>query len=257
MFTERDRRKCDELYTKYYEGRKFHDTLYRERIAAHLRPGDRLLDAGCGRYLRFCREFSPAAWVVGVDLDHAFDTENGSAPFAVRADVGALPFPAGHFDIIISRSVIEHLDDPPRVFREFHRVLRPGGRIVLITPNKYDYVSVIAALTPYSWHRFLVSRIFRVPEDDVFPTRYRANTIGAMRRAMSAAGLAERELDTINHYPAYLMFSPLLFRLGVLYERLTARRALRVLRGSILAVFEKPVTATAAAESPQAARRIS
>lgn len=56
---------------------------------------------------------------------------------------------------------------------------------------------------------------------------------------MQSAGLIETELLMINHYPAYLMFSPLLFRLGVLYERLTSREELRQLRGSILCVFEK------------------
>jgi hypothetical protein len=111
--------------------------------------------------------------------------------------------------------------------------------VVIITPNKYDYVSLIAAVTPYWLHRSLVSRICNVPEDDVFPTLYRANTMSALRQAMTAAGLVEREMDTINHYPAYLMFSPVLFRLGVLYERLTSLKALRSLRGSILCVFEK------------------
>jgi len=43
----------------------------------------------------------------------------------------------------------------------------------------------------------------------------------------------------INHYPAYLMFSPVLFRLGVIYERLTSLQAFRSLRGSILCVFAK------------------
>jgi hypothetical protein len=56
---------------------------------------------------------------------------------------------------------------------------------------------------------------------------------------MTAAGLVEREMDTISHYPAYLMFSPVLFRVGVLYERLSSLRLLRSLRGSILCVFEK------------------
>ena len=239
MFSERDRQKCQELYRKYYAGRKFHDTLYRDLIRRHLRPGSRLLDAGCGRYLRFCLEFAPVADVVGVDLETTFETRNQQRPFAVRGDVGALPFPSSHFDMVISRSVIEHLEDPPRVFREFFRVLRPGGKVIIITPNKYDYVSIIAAVTPYSWHRALVSRIFRVPEDDVFPTLYRANTMSALRRTMTAAGLVEREMDTINHYPAYLMFSPILFRLGVVYERLTSMSMFRSLRGSILCVFEK------------------
>lgn len=243
MFSERDRQKCDDLYERYYAGRKFHDSLYRQLIQQYLEPGARVLDAGCGRYLKFCREFSTVAHVVGIDLERTFQTDNRQAPHGVCGDLGALPFPSDCFDMVISRSVVEHLEDPPRVFREFFRVLRPGGKVVILTPNKYDYVSIIAAITPYRLHRFLVSRIFRVPEDDVYPTLYRANTIAAVRKAMSAAGLVEREVDTINHYPAYLMFSPVLFRLGVLYERLTSLNMLRCLRGSILGVFVRPADA--------------
>lgn len=245
MFTENDREKCDRLLDKYYSGRKFHDSLYRDLIRKNLVSGQRILDAGCGRYLRFCRELSDTAHVTGIDLETVLETDNRSQPFGVRGDLAHLPFPAGHFDMIISRSVVEHLEDPEKVFREFARVLRPGGRAVIITPNKYDYVSVIASLTPYWMHRRLVSRIFQVPEDDVFPTLYRANTLSAIRRAFAAAGFVPRELDTINHYPAYLMFSPVLFRLGVLYERITSLNLFRSLRGSILGVFEKsgsPVT---------------
>lgn len=240
MFTDRDRKKCQELYDKYYTGRKFHDSLYKDLIRRYLQPGTDLLDAGCGRYLRFCREFATDAHVVGIDLEETFECDNSAAPFAVRGDIGHLPFPNESFDMVISRSVIEHLEEPERVFREFFRVLRPGGTVVVITPNKYDYVSVIAALTPYWVHRSLVSRIFQVPEDDVFPTLYRANTLTSLRKAMDAAGLKVREMDTINHYPAYLMFSPILFRVGVLYERLTSTRLLRSLRGSILGAFMKP-----------------
>lgn len=245
MFSQRDRDKCAQLYVKYYGNRKFHDALYRDLIARHLRPRQRLLDAGCGRYLRFCREFSQQAHVVGIDLEETLETDNRQQPYGVRGDLGHLPFEDRSFDMVISRSVVEHLAEPERVFAEFARVLEPGGKVVIITPNKYDYVSVIAAMTPYWVHRSLVSRIFRVPADDVFPTLYRANTISSMRKTMEAAGLREVELDTINHYPAYLMFSPVLFRLGVLYERLTSLRALRSLRGSILCVFEKPAAAAA------------
>jgi ubiquinone/menaquinone biosynthesis C-methylase UbiE len=241
MFRSKDRQKCQQLFQKYYAGRKFHDALYRDLIEKYLRPGQRLLDAGCGRYMKFCREFSGTAQVVGIDLESTLDTDNRRFPFGVRGDLGHLPFPADHFDMVISRSVVEHLEDPKRVFREFYRVLRPGGKVIIITPNKYDYVSLIAALTPYRLHRVLVSKIFQVSEDDVFPTLYRANTLGTMRKSMQSERLVEIELATINHYPAYLMFSPVLFRLGVLYERLTSWEGLRELRGSILCVFEKPV----------------
>jgi SAM-dependent methyltransferase len=240
MFTVKDRQKCEEIYQKHYRGRKFHDTVYGDLIRKHLVPGQKILDAGCGRYMKFCKDLSNDAAVVGIDLETTLETDNRSMPFGVRGDVSQLPFPDSHFDMVISRSVIEHLEDPPQVFREFSRVLRPGGKVVIITPNKYDYVSVIAALTPYWLHRSLVSKIFEVPADDVFPTLYRANTISAVRRAFMSAGLVQKELGTINHYPAYLMFSPTLFRLGILYERLTSLDMFRGLRGSIVCVFEKP-----------------
>jgi ubiquinone/menaquinone biosynthesis C-methylase UbiE len=240
MFTAQDREKCETLCRKYYSGRKFHDSLYRDLIRKHLAAGQTVLDAGCGRYLRFCKELSDTAAVVGIDLEPVLETDNQSAPFGVRGDVGRLPFLSNRFDMVISRSVIEHLEDPSQVFREFSRVLRPGGKVIVITPNKYDYVSMIAALTPYWLHRFLVSRIFEVPEHDVFPTLYRANTLSTIQKLFKSAGLAPRELDTVNHYPAYLMFSPTLFRLGVFYERITSLKLFRSLRGSILCVFEKP-----------------
>jgi ubiquinone/menaquinone biosynthesis C-methylase UbiE len=239
MFRVKDRKKCAELFQKYYSGQKFHDDLYRAMIRKYLRQGERVLDAGCGRYLKFCKELSETAWVVGIDLESALETTNQLPPFGVRGDLSRLPFASEHFDIVISRSVIEHLDDPSKAFQEFWRVLRPGGRVVIVTPNKYDYVSLLAAITPYRLHRSLVSRIFHSSEDDVFPTRYRANTVRAMRKTLTGAGFLEKELDTINHYPAYLMFSPLLFRLGVLYGRLTSLEFFWMLRASILCVFEK------------------
>jgi SAM-dependent methyltransferase len=242
MFRSKDRERCLRLFEKYYAGRKFHDGFYRDLIKANLRSGERVMDAGCGRYLKFCKEFSDTAEMFGVDLECAFEANNQSSPFAVRGDLGRIPFPSDFFDMVISRSVVEHLEDPPQVFREFHRVLRPGGRAVILTPNKYDYVSLIAAITPYEFHRTLVSRIFQVPEDDVFPTCYRANTLSSMRNALHSAGFVNEKLNTINHYPAYLMFSPVLFRLGVLYERLTSLELLKSLRGSILCVVEKPGT---------------
>ncbi|MCC6536721.1 MAG: class I SAM-dependent methyltransferase [Bryobacterales bacterium] len=240
MFSKRDRERCEQLYDKYYRGRKFHDSLYREKIGAHLKQGAWVLDAGCGRYMTFCKELTGVAGrVVGIDLETTLETDNQSAPFGIRGDLDRLPFPDASFDLIISRSVVEHLLNPQVVFNEFSRVLRPGGKVVLITPNKYDYVSIIAALTPYSWHRAICSRVFNVPEDDVFPTAYRANTAGTMEKLFGQAGLVKRELDMINHYPAYLMFSPILFRIGVLYERITSLSPFGALRGSILAVFEK------------------
>ena len=239
MFTATDREECLQLLEKYYRGQQFHDAIYQTRIRKYLRRGQRVLDAGCGRYMRFCKEFSNTAEMVGIDIETTLETTNQGYPFAVRGDLSRLPFASNQFDMVISRSVVEHLREPLTVFREFWRVLRPGGTVILITPNKYDYVSIVASLTPYWLHQRLVSRIFQVPADDIFPTFYRANTVATIRKTLTAAKFFQRELDTINQYPAYLMFSPVLFRLGVLYERITRLNMFRCLRGSIICVFEK------------------
>jgi SAM-dependent methyltransferase len=46
-----------------------------------------------------------------------------------RADAESLPFPDGSFDLVLGHAVLHHLPDLERAFAEFHRVLRPGGRI--------------------------------------------------------------------------------------------------------------------------------
>ena len=239
MFRQKDRDKCQQLFEKYYAGRKFKDQLYRDLIWNHLPGGGRLLDAGCGRHLKYSKELAGHAEVVGIDLESTLETRNQYPPFGVRGNLDYLPFGTGYFDLVISRSVVEHLENPAKVFREFCRVLKPGGKVILLTPNKYDYVSIIAVMTPYWVHRSLVSRIFQVPADDVFPTLYRANTISTLRRELRNAALKEIDLQSINHYPAYLMFSPVLFHMGLLYERLTSLGPFAVLRGSLLCTFEK------------------
>jgi ubiquinone/menaquinone biosynthesis C-methylase UbiE len=239
MFRNSDRKKCQQLFDQHYAGRKFSRGQYKDLIRQHVSPGTRLLDAGCGHYLEFSRELADTVEVVGVDLEEQLDTRNRRSPYAIRADLEHLPFPSNYFDVVISRSVVEHLTDPPRVFRELHRVLKPGGKVILSTPNKWDYISVAARLTPYSWHRALVSKMLGVSEDDVFPTLYRANTLSKLRQELRAAGLNEKTLRAVGHYPAYLMFSPVLFRIGMLYERLVSLQSFRHLRGTLLCVFEK------------------
>jgi ubiquinone/menaquinone biosynthesis C-methylase UbiE len=239
MFSAKDREKCQQLYDRHYSGVKFHDAFYREFIHKYLPPGGRLLDAGCGRYLKFTKELARTTEVVGIDLESKLETQNEGSPFGVRGDLNHLPFASGHFDLVISRFVVEHLESPAQVFGEFQRVLKPGGAVVLLTPSKYDYVSLIAAATPYRWHRSLVSRIFRVSEDDVYPTFYRANTPSKIAKELVRVGLRKCELRMVNHYPAYLMFSPVLFRLGMAYERLTSLEVFRGLRATILCAFEK------------------
>lgn len=69
---------------------------------------------------------------VPVDLQ----PENFSFVQCIQADVLALPFEDGHFEVIISNHVMEHIPDDETFLRELRRVLKPGGQIFLTFP--YD-----------------------------------------------------------------------------------------------------------------------
>ena len=65
----------------------------------------------------------------------------------IQADLNEpLPVSGRAFDAIISTEVIEHLENPRAVFREFHRLLRPGGRLLLTTPNQESIRSLAALI---------------------------------------------------------------------------------------------------------------
>jgi SAM-dependent methyltransferase len=101
-----------------------------------------LLDAGCGtgNETVHLRQQAPELQIYGVDLSSAAlgiavsRPEVGHALF-YRAALENLPFPGEVFDYIASHEVIEHVEDPAEVLREFYRVLKPGGACVIATPN--------------------------------------------------------------------------------------------------------------------------
>jgi SAM-dependent methyltransferase len=109
---------------------------------ARVSKGTRVLEIGCGGggLLRLLREHGAAA--VGVDtLDVALELakrwggSSGGLMFIRIDSDGALPFRDDSFDVIMGQHVVEHLTDVGAVLCEWKRLLAPGGRLVLATPN--------------------------------------------------------------------------------------------------------------------------
>jgi len=199
-------------------------------FCAYAKPGMRVLDAGCGA-ARGCSRESPwkEMFIVGIDKDPAVYAN----PFCNQnlvCGVSNLPFSDASFDLIHCRWVIEHLADPLSAFREFTRVLKPGGRLLALTPNIFHYATISAWLTPQCFHRW-----WRCGEGEPFPTYYRANSVYKLRRLCAEAGLHIQNMELFEGPPHYLVRHWPLFLCGVLYERVVnSTPLLKLIRQRIL-----------------------
>jgi SAM-dependent methyltransferase len=211
-----------------------------KRVDAVLRPDNVLLDAGCGRTVPVLRKYlGKARRLIGVELVAFTDVPQGIETY--NADLAKLPLESESVDVIFSRSVFEHLTDPQSVYAEFARVLRPGGVILFLTANMWDYGTLFARLIPNRFHAAIVKRVEGRAEEDTFPTAYRTNTRRDVDRLARQAGLSVESFDYLSQYPNYLLFNGVLFFIGMCFERVIARfSSLRMLRGWILVTLRKP-----------------
>jgi 2-polyprenyl-3-methyl-5-hydroxy-6-metoxy-1,4-benzoquinol methylase len=155
------------------------------RVERH-QPRGRLLDVGCG--LGFFVEVAMMggwdAW--GIDLNkHAVEWANEHVSEHVHyGTVDHLTEPDGSFDCVTMFDVIEHLDDPAGEIREISRVLRPGGLLVVVTP---DAGSLMAKVLRSRW-----LEMKRAPEHLHFFDK------GGLRRLLDDVGLDAFESHSIG-----------------------------------------------------------
>lgn len=100
-------------------------------------PRGKLLDIGCGGG-RYLYRMQRHGWQVeGIDFD-AQATRRVSERYGIKTYTGdllAASLPEASFDAITMSHAIEHLVDPAAILRECLRILKPGGKLILVTPN--------------------------------------------------------------------------------------------------------------------------
>ena len=171
-----------------------------------LRPGTAALDAGCGRTTRLRDYRDRITRLVGVDVDEAAGRENPFLDEFLTADLDeSLPFEENSFDLVYANFVVEHLERPDRGFAEWRRVLRPGGRLVLLTSNRASPLMAAGDKLPQAARLLIKRRGAGAQERDVYPTRYLANTPQRLAAVADAAGfepVAIEYVGTLHRYAA-------------------------------------------------------
>ena len=140
------------IHPKRYEARaeagKLIDSEHRGRYwwAAQAVAGKEVLDAGCGvGYGVGILAAAGAGRVIGVDIDESAVIEARArfpsfAESLLRGDICRLDYPEASFDVVVCFETIHHVGDGERALGELHRVLRPGGLLLISSPSPDVYL---------------------------------------------------------------------------------------------------------------------
>jgi SAM-dependent methyltransferase len=142
-----------------------------ERFAGSLPESARVLDAGAGE-LRYAAAFARHRYVA-LDLaigDAAWDYSK----LHLLADLERLPLADGAFDATVNIVTLEHVRRPQQVLGELARVLRPGGRLLLVAPLEWE--------------------VHQAPHDFYRYTRY------GLEHLLRTAGLAVRRIEPVGGF---------------------------------------------------------
>jgi SAM-dependent methyltransferase len=104
-------------------------------------PGLRILDAGCGggEYVRALARLGADAHGLELGDEKLATARRLPAELAARireGDIERAPFESQSFDVLLANEMLEHVPDDAAALREMWRLLRPGGRLVLLSPNR-------------------------------------------------------------------------------------------------------------------------
>ncbi|MCH9817236.1 MAG: class I SAM-dependent methyltransferase [Actinomycetia bacterium] len=104
-------------------------------LGREIEAGETVLDVGCGTgwFAAGLQRARPDVTVIGVDLSEGMlgKARLAGAANLVQGDGTKLPFADDAVDIVVGRGVLHHLPDPSLALAEWHRILRPGGALVL------------------------------------------------------------------------------------------------------------------------------
>lgn len=115
-----------------------------ERVVSEQRGHGICVDVGCGAGALARRLTSRFERYIGLDLVSYGGFPEGPSASFVRADLNVTPFPleAAIADVVLSVETIEHIENPRAFVRELVRLAKPGGLVLVTTPNQQSALSL-------------------------------------------------------------------------------------------------------------------
>lgn len=146
-----------------------------KKVLGQIPKGSRILDAGAGehQYKKYCRhlryvsqdfaQYDPSSLKAGLQQPK---WEYGKLD--IISDISAIPKPDQSFDVILCTEVLEHIPDPFRTLKEFSRLLRKGGQLIMTVPfasgTHFAPYHYFTGLNRYFYELYLPKYGFKIVE---------------------------------------------------------------------------------------------
>ncbi len=227
-----------EDYSKYKYGasKRSYMSVRQEKMLdyldkLHVNEGVSLLDAGCGSG-QFMAELTNRGYdAVGIDMssemlaltrNNIHEVNNRKHVNLAAADIESIPFQDNSFDIVSTAGVIEYLKDDDKVLKEFNRVLKNDGLLVISVTNKYSYNLLLDNIYDYFRAKKLFFKIMNFISKNILghgelqPKQFniRKHSPYAFRELLIENGYQIVFSKFFYFMPLPHPFNTLLFRLG-------------------------------------------
>ena len=173
--------------------------------------GKSVLDIGIGEgfFSRLCLQKKAKT----ISLDFAdpmiqYHKENNPDFTLVQADAQYLPFKNESFDIVLALDLIEHLPSPPDFLNEVNRVLRKGGRLILITPNTGNIIEETLKIPFRVLSKFLPIKMRKKDIDHC--THMKEFSVQELRLLLRKSNFKIWSSNTYNEHMLYKILDPLI-----------------------------------------------
>jgi len=199
-----------------------------------------VLDAGCGHRSGISFQSYPDVALIGTDFVLNDLKNNSDIDSGFVCNLEKISIKDNSIDIIFCNMVLEHIAGPGKFFEQIENILKPGGYFIFATPCVYNIAVFPNRLIPNILSRKLSEILTKTDEDDVFPTSYRANSIGRIRKLFKGTRMEEVDLIMYQPPPYAFVFSTIICRFVIYYYHLINKYDfLKFLRGVIIARYRK------------------
>lgn len=202
-----------------------------------------LLDVGGGFLMPAARKslYMQQCTVIGLDISANALHKNQDIDLGICADAcKSWPLADASVDIVVSRSLIEHLYDTETFAKECHRVLKPGGIAIHVLPGKHSPFSILNRILPNSVSKRLLNWAFEHRKGELgFPAYYQNCAYPAITQLFERHRLQIDEIRLRYFQSSYFMVFFPVFVLSSFYDLLLWKLGIKKLASQFLIVASK------------------